>query len=58
MDKKSLVSIIIGLFVIAGFLDIKYQGFFFRMLSCRMQRRLSEVFPHGECDCPCNRSEN
>ncbi|WP_174612879.1 hypothetical protein [Virgibacillus ihumii] len=58
MDKKLLISIILGLVVIAGLLDVKYQGLFYRMLPYRIQKKLAEVFQHEQCYCRCGCSEN
>ncbi|WP_175631851.1 hypothetical protein [Virgibacillus siamensis] len=57
MGKKSAVWIVLGLLFIAGILDIKYRGLFFRMLPCRIQHKLTEVFQHEDCRCSCGHSQ-
>ncbi|MBY0123556.1 hypothetical protein [Bacillus sp. S/N-304-OC-R1] len=42
--KKSIVLLIIVLFIIAGLLDIKYEGLFFQLLPSSIQSYLADLF--------------
>lgn len=53
VNRKSIVWVIIALGFIAGLLDIKYRGFFFKMLPCSLQKDLGTVFNHEVRCCKC-----
>ncbi|MCL1697691.1 hypothetical protein [Lysinibacillus sp. BPa_S21] len=43
-NKKPLLFIIIVIILIAGILDIKYEGLFFQLLPESIQNRLADMF--------------
>ncbi|MFT9818346.1 hypothetical protein [Lysinibacillus sp. NPDC056185] len=43
-NKKPLLLFIIIIIVIAGILDIKYEGLFFQLLPESIQNRLDDIF--------------
>ncbi|MCL1702293.1 hypothetical protein [Lysinibacillus sp. Bpr_S20] len=43
-NKKPLLFIIIMIILIAGILDIKYEGLFFQLLPESIQNRLADMF--------------
>ncbi|MEK4027501.1 MULTISPECIES: hypothetical protein [Bacillaceae] len=43
-NKKSILVLIVLVLLIAGFLDIKYEGLFFRLLPNSIQSYLTDLF--------------
>ncbi|WP_185150652.1 hypothetical protein [Cytobacillus dafuensis] len=43
-NKKPLLLLIIIIFIIAGLLDIKYEGLFFQLLPESIQSYLADIF--------------
>ncbi|MBS4189892.1 hypothetical protein KHA94_06700 [Bacillus sp. FJAT-49705] len=43
-NKKPLLFLIIIIFLIAGLLDIKYEGLFFQLLPESIQSYLADIF--------------